>query len=141
MKILKQTHFKTITGIACLLITVNVFAEGYQDTQGYKDYLKLPKTYQTPEMEQSYKDSYEARVKVENLPCKMGGTINDCLNKKASIPAVDDLGWNTTPYQGEFNIERTMILDNRLVLKYQWHVTADGHITATNGHAIGITAD
>ena len=112
----------------------------YQDRQGYKDYLKLPKAYQSQEMAAVYKNGYTAEEKVKNLPCKMGGTINDCLDKKASLPAVDDLGWITSPYQGEFEVERMMLLDN-LRLVYRWHVSADGQVTATNGKAIGITAD
>lgn len=114
-----------------------MLAETYQDSQGYKDYLKLPKSYQSPQAEQLYKQGYEARRTVENLPCKNGGTIKSCLDAKVSIKVVDDLGWNVTPYRDGYYVERKMILNN-LQLSYRWQVSSTGTVSAENGHAIGL---
>lgn len=128
---------KSIISIALLLSTI-ASAETYQDTQSYKNYKKLPKNYQSSELESIYRDGYAARKTVEDLPCKTGGTVNDCINQKSAIKAVDDLGWNTFPYQGEFDVERTLLIGSMRTV-YRWHVDKSGKATATNGHAIGIT--
>jgi hypothetical protein len=122
-------------------IVHNASTESYQNTQGYKDYKKLPSTYQSPEMEAMYKQGYDARQKVENLPCKTGGTVKDCLDKKANIPAIDDAGWVTSPYKGGFEVERIMLMNNGLRLIYRWYVSPSGEVAAVNGYAIGITVD
>ena len=38
-----------------------------------------------------------------------------------------------------FEIERFLLLDNRLQLQYKWHVSFDGYVKPINGKAIGIT--
>ncbi len=81
---------KYFTGIFCLLIccifmAVSIVdAESYKDTQGYKDYLKLPDKYKSPAMEAMYKNAYEAEQKVKNLPSVKGGTVDQFLNQKAN---------------------------------------------------------
>jgi hypothetical protein len=52
----------------------------------------------------------EAKQIVRNLPCTEGETIDQYLNKKASISAVDDLGWKAYPREDGYEIERLMIL-------------------------------
>lgn len=61
-------------------------------------------------MEAMYKNSYEAEHKVINMPCSKGGTVGQYLDKKANVPAAEDLGWETRPYQGGFEVERLMLL-------------------------------
>ena len=121
-----------------LLSTHQAIAEGYKDSQGYKDYLKLPDSYKSPEMEAVYKNGFEAKQKVKNLPAIEGGTVEQYLDQKAKIPAVDDLGWNTIPYQGGFSVERVMLLDNMKV-KYEWFVDSNGVAKAINGKAMQVT--
>ena len=113
--------------------------DAYKQTQGYKDYQKLPEKYKSPEMEKMYRDGYAAEMKVKILKCKKGGTVQDCLDKKASVPAVEDLGWITSPYQGGWNIERMMLLNGTMKLVYKWRVEPDGTVKPVNGKAIGIT--
>jgi len=116
------------------------FSESFNDWQPYKDYLKLPEKYKSPKMEKMYKDSYKAEKIVKNLPCKTGGTVDMCLNKKSAIPAVDDQGWNVFPLSdGAFEVERLMLLNNKMQLKYKWHVNINGKAKAVNGKAIAIT--
>ena len=123
-----------------ILLSSIAFGESYKDWQPYKDYLKLPDKYKSTANEKMYKDSYEAEKKVKNLPSIKGGTIDMYLNKKAAIPAVEDLGWNVFPSSdGAFVVERQMILNNKMQLKYIWHIDKYGKVKASNGKAIGIT--
>ncbi len=123
-----------------LLLSSTVSADSYKEWQPYKDYLRLPDKYKSPAMEKMYRDSYEAEKRVKNLPCKKGGTIDMYLNKNAAIPAIEDLGWNVFPSSdGAFDVERLMILNNKLKLKYRWHVDKYGKVKASNGKAIDIT--
>jgi len=125
--------------VCCIFMAVStVAAEGYKDTQGYKDYLKLPDKYKSPVMEAMYKNAYDAEQKVKSLPAVKGGTIQQFLNKKASVPAVEDLGWTTRPYQKGFEVERMLLLGT-MKLIYRWNVDSKGRVKAVNGKAIGIT--
>lgn len=83
----------------------------------------------------------EAKQIVKQLPCSKGGTIDDFLNKKALIPAIDDLGWKAYPRKDGFEIERLMLLtaNNIMQLKYQWHVSFAGEVRPINGKAMGLT--
>ena len=83
----------------------------------------------------------EAKQIVKHLPCSKGGTIDVYLNKKASIPAVDDLGWKAYPRENGFEIERLMLLmSNKIIqLSYKWHVSFDGKVRPINGKAMGLT--
>lgn len=133
-------RFSVILVISIIFLASTVSAESYREWQPYKDYLKLQDKYKSPAMEKMYKDSYEAEKKVKNLPCKKGGTIDTYLNKKAAIPAIEDLGWNVFPVSdGGFDVERLMILNSKLKLIYRWHVDKSGKVKASNGKAIGIT--
>jgi|LGOV01.1.fsa_nt_gb hypothetical protein len=122
-----------------VFISSVAFSESYKDWQPYKDYLKLPEKYKSPVMEKIYKDAYEAELKVETLPSINGGTVGEYLDKKAATPAIEDLGWSTTPYRGRFEVERRMLLNNSMQLIYRWQVKPDGTVIPVNGKAISIT--
>lgn len=130
--------FSFMLFLSCLIATTSVFAESYKDTQGYKNYLKLPDKYKSPEMEAIYKNSYEAEKKVKNLLSVDNISVGELLDKKARIPAVEDLGWVTSPVQGGYEVERIMLLGGRKLV-YRWSVTSKGEVKAVNGKAIGIT--
>ena len=128
-----------VLAAAIVLISAPIaISEGYKDTQGYKDYLKLPDGYKSPAMEEVYKKGYEAEQKVKELPCSKGGTIQEFLDKKASIPAVEDLGWITAPSQKDYYVER-LLLSGKQKLSYRWKVNQYGKITPLNGKAMGLT--
>lgn len=136
-----KKHFAEIicSLVLCVFITISaVSAESYKDSQGYKDYLKLPDKYKSPAMEAIFKNGYEAEKKVKNLPSAAGGTVEQYLDNKAKIPAIDDLGWITKSNQGGFWVERRMLLNN-MILIYRWSVDSNGIVKPINGKAIGIT--
>lgn len=81
----------------------------------------------------------DAEEIVKNLPCSKGGTVDRYLTKKANVPEVEDLGWNVYPGKDGFEIERLLLLDQRMPLEYRWHVDSKGKAKPINGKAIGIT--
>lgn len=124
--------------VIVLLMTFTIPSLGFPGT--YKDwYDELPEKYKSPEEEQQYKDAYNAEQNVKNLPAQKGGTVDEYLTKKASIPAIEDLGWSTYPdTDGGFRVERWMLLDT-MKLIYRWQVNPDGSIVPVNGKAIDVT--
>ncbi len=119
------------------------FAGTYKDWQPYKDYLRLPKSYHSPAMEKSYKDSYEAEKIVKNLPCSKGGTLDQYFSKKPK-PPIEDLGWDEFPGKNGVDVVRTFLLnpsESLETLEYKWHVDSTGEAKAINDEAIGITKE
>jgi len=121
-----------------LAISPVIYAADYERSELYRSYQSLPESVKTPELEKSYREGFYAKQKVKNLPSSKGGTVDQYLSKKAAVPAVDDGGWSTTPYKGNFIIERTLFMGTMRMV-YEWTVYADGRIEATNGKALGIT--
>ncbi|MCP4259081.1 MAG: hypothetical protein GY774_16470 [Planctomycetes bacterium] len=112
--------------------------KSYKDWQPYKDYLRLPKSYHSPEMEKSYKDSYEAEEIVKNLPCSKGGTLDQYFSKNRH-PQLEDLGWNEFTGENGVDVVREFLGQTK-ILEYKWHVDKTGKAKAINAEAIGITA-
>ncbi len=74
--------------------------------------------------------------------CSEGGTIDQCLNQKVIVPAVEDLGWKVYPRDDGFEVERLMLLNqtkNMMKLSYKWHVDFYGAVKPINGKAMGLT--
>ncbi|MCK4620682.1 MAG: hypothetical protein KAT62_00565 [Desulfuromonadales bacterium] len=87
----------------------------------------------------AFSDSWkEAQQAVMQLPCKTGGTVDQYLDNKAAIPAIEDLGWHVYPTEYGYEVERLLLLNQRMQLKYRWKYLESGEITPLNGKAIGI---
>src|SRR3990167_2434012 len=52
-----------------------------------------------------------------------GGTIDQYLTKKADIPAMEDMDWHVYPRKDGFEVERMLLLDQRMSLLYKWKST------------------
>ncbi len=83
----------------------------------------------------------QAEALVKNLPCSRGGTVNQFLTKKAEIPSVEDLGWHVYPKEDGFEVERILLVRQKIQSKYKWYVYKTGKATPLNGKAIGITKE
>lgn len=72
--------------------------------------------------------------------CQQGGTIDECLIKKTTIPAVTDLGCTMREIDDGFIVEKEIKIKGlQSSTVYRWHVSRLGNITPANGHAIGIS--
>lgn len=79
---------------------------------------------------------------VMSQTCSEGGTIDQCLNQKVIVPAVEDLGWKAYPRDDGFEVERLMLLNqtkSMMKLSYRWHVDFYGAVKPINGKAMGLT--
>ncbi len=87
------------------------------------------------------KESEQAEEFVKNLPCSRGDTIDKYLNKKAEVPSVEDLGWHVYPKEDGFEVERLLLINQKIKSKYIWHVYKSGKAKPLNGKAFGITKE
>ena len=87
------------------------------------------------------KGTEQAEEFVKHMQCSRGGTIDQYLNKKAEIPSVEDLGWQVYTREDGFEVERTLLIRQKIESKYRWHIYKTGKVTPLNGKAIGITKE
>ncbi len=78
---------------------------------------------------------------VKNLQCSRWGTVDQFLTTKAEIPTVEDLGWKVHPKEDGFEVERILLIRQKIESKYRWHVYETGKAKPLNGRAIGITKE
>ena len=83
----------------------------------------------------------QAEEIVKNLQCSRWGTVDKYLTKKAAIPSVEDLGWKVYPKEDGFDVERILLIRQKIESKYRWHVYETGKATPLNGRAVGITKE
>ncbi|MHC4270009.1 MAG: hypothetical protein ACYSTS_16315 [Planctomycetota bacterium] len=87
------------------------------------------------------KRSEQAEEFVKNLPCSRGGTIGQYLTRKVETPSVEDLGWHVYPKEEGFEVERILLVRQKIQSKYKWYVYKTGKATPLNGKSIGITKE
>ncbi|MCP4269259.1 MAG: hypothetical protein GY777_27435 [Candidatus Brocadiaceae bacterium] len=87
------------------------------------------------------KGAEQAEGFVKHMQCSRGGTIDQYLNKKAEIPSVEDLGWQVYTKEDGFEVERKLLIRQKIESKYRWHIYKTGKVTPLNGKAIGITKE
>ena len=83
----------------------------------------------------------QAEAFVKNLQCSREGTVGQYLSKKAEIPSVEDLGWKVYPVEDGFEVERILLIRQKIESKYRWYVYKTGKVKPLNNKAIGITKE
>ncbi len=78
---------------------------------------------------------------VKKLPCSRGGTVEQYLTRKVEIPSVEDLGWQVYSKEDGFEVERSLLIRQKIESKYIWHVYKSGNVKPLNGKAVGITKE
>ena len=79
-----------LAGVICTLFICGFLSpialadEEYKETRAYQEYLLLPDSFKSPEMEEKFKRSYDAENSVKNHPCTAGSTVSDCLDRMAT---------------------------------------------------------
>ena len=86
-------------------------------------------------------DAERAEEIVKSLQCSRWGTVDQFLTKKAEIPSIKDLGWRVYPKEDGFEVERVLLIRQKIESKYRWHVYETGKAKPLNGKAIGITKE
>ena len=81
-----------------------------------------------------------ARERIKNAGCVLGGTIEQCLRRKAIVPNMSDRGWTAkVTSDGGYLVTRTLVLSKALPLTYRWVVHPSGRIEAMNMRAMTLT--
>ncbi len=88
-----------------------------------------------------FKEPKQAEEFVKNMQCSRGGTIDQYMNRKAEISSVEDLGWHVYQKEDGFEVERILLIKEKIQSKYRWHVYKTGKVSPLNAKAIGITKE
>ena len=118
---------KLLGAVICALLCVGLWGkkalanERYQETQAYQEYLLLPDSYKSPQMEAKFKHSFEAERSVKNQRCTTG---------------YNDLGWRTSGNIGQFLVERMFVTWDGKTITYRWSVDGSGIVKAGNKKAL-----
>ncbi len=128
--------------VICALLCVGLWGkkalanERYQETQAYQEYLLLPDSYKSPQMEAKFKHSFEAERSVKNQRCTTGETVARCLDTMSTQKGYNDLGWRTSGNIGQFLVERMFVTWDGKTITYRWSVDGSGIVKAGNKKAL-----
>lgn len=73
-------------------------------------------------------DSGEAANQVKALPCKNEQTVEQVLDGSVRRRSQRDLGWRSFQEEGYYDIERAVLINKGMELRYRWRIFADGSI-------------
>ena len=97
---------------------------------------------QLPEIQQEslIRSMSAAKDRVLNHRCSFGSTLERCMQIKALMPGFKDGGWMVRiAGDGNYMVERVLLLNGTLPLHYSWRVDHDGDVTPTTIRAELIT--
>ncbi len=78
----------------------------------------------------------QASEQVKSLPCKDSMTTDQILDQSIKSHSQRDIGWRTFQEDGYFDVERAVLVNKGMELRYRWRVQSDGSIAAENDRAI-----
>ncbi|MGY6276596.1 hypothetical protein [Methylomonas sp. MgM2] len=76
-----------------------------------------------------------AEQQVKALPCKDEKTVGQVLDASVRRRSQRDLGWRTFEDEGYYDIERAVLINKGMELRYRWRVFMDGNIEAYSERA------
>jgi hypothetical protein len=77
----------------------------------------------------------EAIQKTLTQPCRGDQTIGQTLEKVLKSHSQRDLGWRSFPGNGFIDVERAVLLNKGMELRYRWRVEPQGAIGPENERA------
>lgn len=77
----------------------------------------------------------QASEQVKSLPCKDNMTADQTLDQSIRSHSQRDIGWRTFQEDGYFDVERAVLVNKGMELRYRWRVQSDGSIAAENDRA------
>jgi hypothetical protein len=78
---------------------------------------------------------YLAEQKVKMLPSKHGKTIDSYLTNMTRIPMAEDLGWKVYIIEDGYEVERSILINNKKTLRYKWKVSNSGEVSPVDDGA------
>lgn len=67
--------------------------------------------------------------------CKDNQTVEQVLNQTIKSHSQRDLGWRTFPGDGYIDVERAVLINKGMELRYRWRVEAQGALGPENERA------
>lgn len=89
-------------------------------------------------------DMIQASQQVKTLVCKDNLTVDQALEKSIKNHSQRDIGWRTFQEDDYYDIERAVLINKAMELRYRWRVFADGRIQPQSPRAeklCGLNAD
>lgn len=89
-------------------------------------------------------DRVQASQQVKTQVCKDNLTVDQALDKSIKSHSQRDIGWRTFQEDDHYDIERAVLINKAMELRYRWRVFADGRIQPQSPRAeklCGLNAD
>lgn len=83
----------------------------------------------------------EAVRKTKAQPCKNGLSVEQVLDQTIKSHSQRDLGWRTFPGGGYVDVERAVLLNKGMELRYRWRVEEQGAVGPENERAEKLCGD
>lgn len=83
----------------------------------------------------------EATQKTRAQPCKNGMTVEQVLDQSIKSHSQRDLGWRTFPGNGYIDVERAILINKGMEMRYRWRVEAQGTVGPENERAEKLCAE
>ncbi len=77
----------------------------------------------------------EAIQKTKAQACKSGLSVEQVLEQTIKSHSQRDLGWRAFPGSGYIDVERAVLLNKGMELRYRWRVEAQGEVGPENERA------
>jgi len=77
----------------------------------------------------------EATQKTKTQACKDDMTVEQALDRTIKSHSQRDLGWRTFPGDGYIDVERAVLINKGMELRYRWRVEASGGVGPENERA------
>lgn len=76
----------------------------------------------------------DARARVEAAPCK-NATVRQVLDQTINQHTQRDLGWRVFVNPDDLEVERAVMINKGMELRYRWRVNTQGQVQAGNDRA------
>jgi len=86
-------------------------------------------------------DLRQAEQQVKALSCKNAQTVGEVLDGSIRRPSQRDLGWRVFQDQEYYDVERAVLINKGMELRYRWRVFLDGTIKAQSQRAERLCAN
>lgn len=80
-------------------------------------------------------DADQASAQVKNLPCKDNLTVEQVLDQSIKSHSQRDIGWRNFQEDGYIDVERAVLINKSMEMRYRWRVKADNSITPQGDRA------
>ena len=77
----------------------------------------------------------EAMQKTKAQDCKNGMTVDQVMEKTIKSHSQRDLGWRTFPGNGFIDVERAVLINKGMEMRYRWRVENQGAVGPENERA------